>query len=129
MTNASISSPSYDEKLDTLERRKAEREAPRHSPTPWSLATWNDDRCVHSISGADRYHVVNIKDQDASSPLDKANAAHIVRAVNCHDELVECLRIAQQKLAVFNRAVPPLEVAKDEGLNRIRAILAKAGAA
>lgn len=69
----------------------------------------------------------NISEGIAGGIPDEANAAFIVKAVNCHDELVECLQafIAQEvEYMTINHLGDP---EKQHNVIRGRAILSKAG--
>jgi hypothetical protein len=61
-----------------------------HTPTPWSLAT--DMRGVGNVE----VHGVTSEDGDVANcglgNVGKANAKHIVKAVNAHDILLTALR-------------------------------------
>ncbi len=61
---------------------------PRHTPTPWVLGCseneWGERSIwANKVNGEPKTMVVG--------PLNQANAAFIVRAVNAHDELVKVL--------------------------------------
>lgn len=57
------------------------------SPRPWSImqtnATW-----VEIVCDADNHDIFRVDGLDTLFTQDAANAAHIVRCVNLHDELV-----------------------------------------
>lgn len=93
----------------------------KHTPTPWKA----EGGYIFAGEGDEILVCIQSTINDELVADAEANAARIVKCVNLHDELVECLKIAQQKLAVFNRNISPIQVATDEGFNRIRAILAK----
>lgn len=66
---------------------------PKHSPLPWGIqqyrscegfSIWTKDRCI-----AERWYPT-LTDEEAITV--RANAELIVRAVNCHEELVAALR-------------------------------------
>jgi hypothetical protein len=71
--------------------RQARDEAmfPFHSPTPWRIAT-ETGPCV--ITNGTREIAECYEDGEVQTTEDEANAAHIVKAVNLHDELVTALR-------------------------------------
>jgi len=58
----------------------------KHTPTPWT----QDDTVITRNSRV----IASVRDlcTDSQLPEDRANAAHIVRCVNAHDELVAALR-------------------------------------
>lgn len=67
-----------------------------HTPTPWhtgkTLVSYKDPMFSHTaiVNKADTLRIANVAGVgDADS---KANAAFIVKAVNCHEELVEALQ-------------------------------------
>ena len=94
-----------------------------HTPTPWCQMTQlghssdGCDRHVLTANGVDRIAVVS-RNGVQSEQVAAANAAFIRRAVNCHDELVWCLR----------EAIGHMEPISDSMFQRMDAILAKATA-
>lgn len=95
-----------------------------HTPTPWTIKPNQKYLIVAGVPNMDKGRVASCASYDHSSEAE-ANAAHIVRCVNAHDELVLNLRAAEAYIKV---------VADHTGLEptvllRIRAALAKAGAA
>lgn len=64
----------------------------KHTPTPWA----SDDYVIYSLNGE---HIAHTDNTMRSPDEDDANAAHIVKCVNMHDELVEVLNLACQDLA------------------------------
>ncbi len=106
-----------------------------HTPTPWhlghgenrdrsyfSIAGKNPDGSWRQIAGCDHPSAQSV--QHGANPLREqaeANAAHIVRCVNAHDDLVETLR----KL-ISHR--DDLCLADYPAVTRARAVLAKVAA-
>lgn len=92
--------------------------------TPWkTYIPIGDTRWI--IEGA-RGHIVADCGED-SGPLNKAtySAAHaalIVRAVNCHNALVDACKWAEAALAPFSK-----EPAEKSGISKLRAALKQAG--
>lgn len=63
-----------------------------HSPLPWKLGEPAAREC---IVGTDGHHVVCFgHDYDDYGRIDPADAVFIVRAVNCHQTLVDALKAA-----------------------------------
>jgi len=61
-----------------------------HTPTPWKL--WDGTKVYgHEHDGSD-VSIVDSSSSFLSPETSQANAAFIVRAVNCHEELVALLR-------------------------------------
>lgn len=60
----------------------------KHTPTPWDQL--ND---VFTIEDG-YFSMIQTPDQCIANVFDEANAAHIVKCVNMHDELVEALEAA-----------------------------------
>lgn len=71
----------------------------KHTPTPWSYKATDEGFDINSGSGNPVAYV-------GSSPVDKANAAFIVEAVNSHDTL---LRQRDELRLVLKRAEQYLE--------------------
>lgn len=70
----------------------------KHTPTPWEV---NGDTyvTVNSLIIAHCKQHGNTTLEDA-----EANAAHIVKAVNCHDDLVEALDMVAKAIDQFGDA-------------------------
>lgn len=71
----------------------------KHTPTPWkSDGYWirqsgpNGTRMVADICYTGPHHTPADEYPESCRIVDKANAEFIVRACNCHDELVEALQ-------------------------------------
>lgn len=65
----------------------------KHSPIPWHIGL-KPGPYVYGSSGeeiADCRGIV-LEDEDIGTPENKANAAFIVKAVNCHEELLATLK-------------------------------------
>lgn len=71
-----------------------------HTPTPWATFGWkNGFTC--GIQGTKPMHRVTSDNVfRVDDDLDMANAEFIVRAVNCHDELVEALNATLHELGL-----------------------------
>ena len=69
-----------------------------HTKTPWKVGEYNEDYeeiNILCVSDGYTYHAANVPVfQGAPSDEQKANAAFIVKACNCHDALVEALDMA-----------------------------------
>lgn len=82
-----------------------------HSKTPWRLGKNGGDDTVFAGN-----RVVAMCDTDVNAPhVDKANAAFIVRAVNCHAELVAALELLVADVAgyeTWQRPCHAVDVAK-----------------
>lgn len=68
---------------------------PQHTPTPWKTMTLNP----YIFSGEEPEEIA-VARFDMKLPLDqqKANAAFIVKAVNCHEELLEAAKSMQAEI-------------------------------
>lgn len=58
---------------------------PKHSPTPWKLIDVMGHVSIHS-------HPIQILAYHEPVPQSRVNAAHIVRCVNSHDDLLAACR-------------------------------------
>ena len=65
-----------------------------HTPTPWSY----DPDAARYIEGPDGIIIAEAYVLD--SGMLRANTAHIVRAVNCHDELLAALKECTERLRI-----------------------------
>lgn len=63
----------------------------KHTPIPWEVATDEDGR-VAVIKGCSFLTYAFPTDLGFETGSPEANAAHIVKCVNMHDELVEALK-------------------------------------
>lgn len=100
----------------------------KHTPGPWETAistspeykpngeAW--DVCLPD--GGDM--VADLNNCDNA----KANAEHIVKCVNCHDELLEACKIAEIFARGLKQISPIWNKSDDADLNRIRQAIAKA---
>jgi hypothetical protein len=84
-----------------------------HTPTPWS-ASGSIIRSEKGFGIADTDPMNN-----GASEVDIANAAHIVRCVNSHDELVDLLREVEEIVGSWGPEEEP------SWLLRVRSILNK----
>lgn len=60
---------------------------PTHTPTPWRVKHSGLDAYI--VGGPENFPCANMPGQ---GPTSEANAAHIVKCVNAHDELVATLK-------------------------------------
>lgn len=83
----------------------------KHTPTPW-VATSNESYWVivpEARGENDPYEIGDVCSSYPSSKdqgLQQANAAHIVKCVNLHDELVEALRECNEALKLHADQYP-----------------------
>lgn len=109
----------------------------KHAPTPWMVK--EGDETV--ITDADGNLILDTAYSDFHLEYDdKPNAAHIVKCVNMHEELVERLKEAQRGVAtllLMTLGVSPTETAINETIDyaaentisgKVRETLKKAGA-
>ena len=82
-----------------------------HSPIPWKTqkgeSNFNDENRCRSIS-AGNHLICEIWDDEPQFGTGRANAEFIVRAVNCHNELVAALGRARDILEVHAKVSAPL---------------------
>jgi hypothetical protein len=76
----------------------------KHTPTPWRVRKWNNatvkdgfETVLTDCRGSGMF-TANTKGQDAKT---EANVAFAIKAVNCHDELVEALKEAKRILMLY----------------------------
>lgn len=99
----------------------------KHTPTPWTFSEFGP---ISTATGNIHY-VANIAKHGPSDTLDqedKANAEFIVRACNCHDELVAFANRVATSYSVGGCSAQSLERGLEELRWAARAILAKAKA-
>jgi len=89
-----------------------------HTPTPW-------EQVGQHISDGDCGEIASTSDSNFEYDVDLANAAHIVKCVNLHPELIEALRFARCKFMNdyhnrYNEA--PLSTPYDEVLKKAGAL-------
>jgi hypothetical protein len=89
-----------------------------HTPTPWLLG---NDR--ETIIATDDDIVVDCGIRRAEEA--EANAAFIIRAVNCHEELLDAVKCLRQHLALF---CTPSDSVAAEIFNLVDGVIAKATA-
>lgn len=77
----------------------------KHTPTPWKT---HSDTLICTING----EIAEASVKDFSSEAAEANAAHIVKCVNLHEELVRELRDVSDKLIemMYDRLVDESEI-------------------
>lgn len=103
-----------------------------HTPLPW--ATDNDDPVIIVNAEGSSLGEITSGDPYIGRHEELANAAFIVRAVNCHAELVAALKIETAALErAIRRGIDDPEIADDAVANHVRlapmrALLAKASA-
>jgi hypothetical protein len=68
-------------------------QATKHTPAPW----YTDNACICASNGRALIAIEDIACEDE----DENNAAHIVRCVNAHDELVAALRDCVLQIEYF----------------------------
>jgi hypothetical protein len=94
--------------------------APKHTPLPWRVSDFErrSGGVQRMLMGADDFAVGYIAERAAAE--NQANAALIVRAVNCHEELLSCLlAYVEIEEDAAPRSMSPLRL-------RSRAAIAKA---
>lgn len=70
-----------------------------HTPTPWAI----DGEDVYDLAYRERIAKFNFNGREARSILPaRANAIHVIRCVNAHDDLVRALRMALQVMSGNN---------------------------
>ena len=101
-----------------------------HTPLPWGIEQTNRRNWIGPMrtDGAKVSEIVTSTDRegliDSSKDRNDANAALIVRAVNCHHEMLEALKtIASYPVA---RGYPDGPCIESEDMKEIKAIIAKA---
>jgi hypothetical protein len=101
-----------------------------HTPTPWKLEIFekaeNGIRGIisqHSKAGSfdQIFHLLDIREDDIGTDEAKANAKFIVKAVNCHEELVKAINTALLIL------IKPNTIAERNAKEVLEQALAKAG--
>lgn len=114
-----------------------------HTPTPWQGCKNGDCQCGYIFGDEGEVYVaqaLNPKNIGPSGPdpyptfeCGQSNAKFIVRAVNCHDELLAALKeaLAVCDSATMNDSDDPSDVSSDQSaLDKVRkrahAIIAKA---
>ncbi|HXJ61844.1 MAG TPA: hypothetical protein VNU68_34825 [Verrucomicrobiae bacterium] len=93
-----------------------------HTPTPWKLTGLMSSDGIAIESTVDHWVVALIEpdvdeddegqdsnyNSDEQRKLDQANAEFIIRAVNCHDELLHALKAVE--LGVFGSMIPGSDI-------------------
>lgn len=105
----------------------------KHTPTPWTAVQYNDNKILLAHQPSDMQQPeVFISDMTCKADeieANEANAAFIVKAVNCHDDLIEALKFYADKASYEfihgTASYMPIEV--DDGY-KAREALTKAGA-
>lgn len=97
----------------------------KHTPTPWKISEFcKTDICANDEQGT----YIAVVGGEIINPQDEANAAHIVKCVNLHDELrgklFEAYAALEHDFAERQKANPSLR--RNELLEEISAVLAKA---
>ena len=102
-----------------------------HTPTPWRVDTFGGSRAGHrvvapsieigaGINRATAVAVMHLRADASNRATVMADAAHIVKAVNAHDELVGALKLASDFLEANYRTEDMPDI-----LRPVRAALAK----
>lgn len=76
----------------------------QHTPTPWHLDDMEQGIIVADGNG---YSIVDCRSGKLDEEDHAANAAFIVRAVNCHEELIETIRWMAQTVHQGNHVEQP----------------------
>ena len=98
----------------------------KHTPTPWHV----DGECIYGTTQRGDYvRIADTTVADGDNLPDKeadANASFIVRAVNCHDEMLKALKAVE--LGVFGSMLPnsDIDVCTRGTLAQVQAAIAKA---
>lgn len=101
----------------------------KHTPTPWTFTNQTTDErpwCVITIKDATDDVVIQREYHINDAQKEEANAAYIVKAVNCHEQLVKALKWAEPLIAEWFNQKPHCQ--DTSGLSLIRAALAAAEA-
>ena len=85
-----------------------------HTPGPWKAYKNEEKQFINIFAKskkdgkiADRVaYVLGVEYPDTIDRKAEANAAFIVRACNCHDELLEALKDAKAEMLAFSMDVP-----------------------
>lgn len=68
-----------------------------HTPTPWELYDEGKSAVGHQFAiVGNKERIATVHGLENELPKTQANAAFIVRAVNCHDELVETIKLLKR---------------------------------
>lgn len=101
-------------------------ELKKHTPGPWKSDEMAEDMALFHITGPDGRRVASVdcrttfmEDVDEAA----ANAAFIVRAVNCHEELLAALK---SMVSAFHPTQGGSDIYCDAATNAARAAIAKA---
>lgn len=102
----------------------------QHTPGPWRTAAWSSHGTTSILSGGPGLrNTIYVAECSTSlgSELDEANAAHIVKCVNAHDELVAALRGMERFFGQWPEFVPSPEAtqAASEAVRAMNAALSK----
>lgn len=101
----------------------------KHTPLPWRIGSdlRGGSETHHDIVGADGHHVVcSGHDYDEGGIISlRVDANLIVKAVNCHDELIAALRFCYATLSNVVHIEKRLQIEVD-AIARARFALAKA---
>jgi hypothetical protein len=109
----------------------------KHTPTPWRVDPEQDidiqsadGKTEIAITLCDQLANVSMRFRGSmpSKSKAKANTALIVRAVNCHDDMLAALQLAEDVLsrAPASTRIWPNGMHPNDGVERIRAAIAKA---
>lgn len=89
----------------------------KHTPTPWSLLP---ARTLINIKGPSSEQIGQIPTSD------EANAAFIVKAVNCHEELLEACKEALSALNIINKLTEGPMAMPTPQMQRLQEVIATA---
>ena len=96
----------------------------KHTPTPWRVEHDPEDGAIEVYSDGETARWV--ADCCCDSDVDLANAAHIVKCVNAHDELVSLVRDAHHaSMLAYSKLDANTASEVGRVIDRARAILAK----
>lgn len=92
---------------------------PNHTPTPWSIDGYNLTGVLAKPIFTKDFGKIYPKVCDCSSKSlsigeQLANAKHIVKCVNCHDELLSALKNAKSELEIYHDSLQGDNEAQDE---------------
>ncbi len=101
----------------------------KHTPIPWTCDYDDQDHTGIGIAD-DEMMIALVAPKGGPDELDKANAEFIVKAVNCHDELVAACENTAASLAICQMPRLDNSVADNDqiiaiALDGLRAALAK----
>jgi len=96
-----------------------------HTPTPWALQKNGPCFNLNSPDQVDHFAILVGMLHNNPGEL-QANAAHIARCVNAHDDLLAACKAAERRLVEIELNTPSVFFTED--LAQLRAAIAKADA-